>query len=142
MHDEDSKKGLWVKNPQNKEWKSFGDKRLFESDDKETVRLLGLAQQQSVTEIWDAHHHQPGYQIPEPSAYGAWQYAPIVDSAFSDKNFPPMFLRDGDGVQLRSDNQHWWFPKEASDKTYGKPATFVLDASLQSVKSATADTLI
>lgn len=34
-------------------------------------------------------------QVPEPASFGAWQYAPIIDSAFSKENHAPLFNQNG-----------------------------------------------
>jgi len=100
MHDEDNAIGLDVVDPQGAKWKMYGDKRLLDSEDDENRKRCQAAVQTSANEIFAAWKSGT---IPPTESYGAWQYAPTLESARANtQELAPLFTFE-DPPQRRAD---------------------------------------
>lgn len=112
MHDEDNAIGLKVKDPSGMGWTMYGDKRLLDDVDKENLNRCQSALKQSAKEIFDAW--QSGKKVViTPAEFGAFAFAPVIESAFSDENIAPLFNSDGYprvdiADRQKREYQGWW----------------------------------
>ncbi|KAK4220877.1 phosphatidylcholine-hydrolyzing phospholipase c [Podospora fimiseda] len=113
MHHEDGKYGLTVGNPLGDWWVMYGDQLLLDHQNKKNLEICKRALAVSVQEVYDAW--STGH-VPSPDAFGAWKYAPILDSAWDEKNHVAMFNKDGIPRKKLLDRWHreyekpngWW----------------------------------
>lgn len=92
MHDEDNALGLEVENPLGESWKMYGDKKLLDWDNQSNLAKLHSALMASTQEVFTAW--STGI-VPLVDSYTAWSHAPILSSAFSEKNHAPLFNEKG-----------------------------------------------
>lgn len=120
MHDEDNAIGLTVHNPHGKHFKAFGDKRLLSADNADNLEQCKHALGASSAEIYKAWHSGS-----VPHEFGAWKFAPTLESALNSdaQQLKPLFV-DGEVVQRRSDIRNrrdsnlttdYWFWSTAAD---------------------------
>ena len=94
MHEEDNALGLTVSNPNGQTWISYGDSKLLDQADTDNLARCHDALMASTDEIYKAWDDS---KVPftDPSQFGAWKFAPIISSAFSEKNHAPLFNEKG-----------------------------------------------
>ena len=112
MHDEDNALGLTVQNPAGEEWTAYGDKKLLDYENQSNLKRCHDALMASTTEVYEAWSTG---RASEPDTFKAWSHAPVIDSAFSDKNHAPLFNAEGyprkdiDDRKDRSYKGYWEF---------------------------------
>ncbi|KAK6333222.1 hypothetical protein TWF718_011044 [Orbilia javanica] len=97
MHDEDNAIGLDVESPAGKSWRAYGDKRLLDKVDADNKNEAWNAVRTSADEIYQAYKTKKVTEYPN---YGAWEYAPTLESAQQNQLIAPLFRPDG---QRRAD---------------------------------------
>lgn len=68
MHDEDNSLRLWIRNRSGKQWKAYGDKKLFEKGNEQNKALMEECLQASVDEVYKAFTTK---QVPPSDAFAA-----------------------------------------------------------------------
>lgn len=127
MHDEDNAIGLDVVNPQGDSWHAYGDKRLLDTADTKNAELAHLAVQTSADEIYKAWTTG---QVPSADNYGAWQYAPTLESAAAQTQaLQPLFL-NGSPVSRRADITKRRDVQRTTDYWYGTTAALCAKSGL------------
>jgi len=102
MHEEDNALGLQVENPEGKKWTAYGDSKLLDAVDRDNLARCHDALMASTKEVFDAWNSG---QVPSADSFGAWRHAPIIQTAFSEKNHAPLF--NGDGYPRKDINNRW-----------------------------------
>jgi hypothetical protein len=87
MHNEDNKLGITVTNKKGQEFSIWGDKQLFEPQNKTNLEMMRQGLQASVNEVWEAFDSK---NAKRPSdGYRAWDYAP--HATVEGKSHYPLF---------------------------------------------------
>lgn len=101
MHDEDNRFGLKVRNGQNEQWRTYGDKRYFDFLDSDARLHVNHAVQTSADEVFAAYLSGT---VPAESAFGALQLTPDLAAVLNlSNNFSPLFRVEGGKVLRRKD---------------------------------------
>lgn len=92
MHDEDNALGLEVENLLGETWKMYGDKKLLNFENQANLAKCHSALMASTQEVFAAWSTGT---VPPLGTYAAWTHAPVLSSAFSEKNHAPLFNDKG-----------------------------------------------
>ncbi|MFJ2713785.1 phospholipase [Pseudomonas sp. NPDC087346] len=116
MHDEDSKFGLNVRNGNNEQWRTYGDKRYIYAIDSANRIHANEAVQLSADEVYAAYLTG---NYPIPSSYAALKKLPDLQAVLNlETNFSPLFRLE-DGKLLRRKNVNNLNDTETVDKWWG-----------------------
>jgi hypothetical protein len=105
MHDEDCALGLQVTNEDNSSWTAYGDRRLLDEVNHESLLRCLDAVQTSAAEVYRAWRDQT---VLNPDDFGAWRKVPTKASALStNQPLAPLMLLGPSGtfsdLQRRAD---------------------------------------
>lgn len=98
MHNEDSVRGVDVRNQADDKWRAYGDKRLRDSVSTANRGMVMRAAQLSADEVWDAFNQQPPAKHPKALLLTP-DYTHLVNTPL--ENFPALFVAEGEKVLRR-----------------------------------------
>lgn len=104
MHDEDNFLGLHCANVAGESWKAFGDKRMFEDENKDNCQRMRACLQASADEVYESWK-QRKIAATEPANFAAWKHTPTMESLYSHRNHSPLFTKEG---HLRDNVEDAW----------------------------------
>ena len=88
MHNEDNKLGITVTNKKGEEFTIWGDKQMFEEQNKKNKEMMRQGLQASVNEVYEAFESKKAKRPEE--GYRPWNYAP--NQVVAAKSHSPLFI--------------------------------------------------